>query len=96
MRTKLEPKYSAPEESAQAVPLPIDLAGGMRYSKWCQTVGIPRTTGWKYRKQGRVEVIVRNGVSYITAAGIHAFFTNDGSKARCPVAGLKTAQAAFA
>jgi len=89
---------NAKNDSDQALnsqPLPIDLAGGMRYSKWCQTVGIPRTTGWKYRKQGKLEVIVRNGVSYITAAGIRAFFTNDGSKARCPAAGLKTCQAAL-
>lgn len=64
----------------------IQLAGGMRLSKWCATVGISRTAAWRLRRSGKLQTVTRYGISYVTAKTIQEFFTNDGSTVRRPCA----------
>ena len=54
----------------------------MKLSKWAKLVGISRTAAWKYRKDGKLPVVVRYGTAYVTAETIKSFFTNDGTKPR--------------
>ena len=62
----------------------IQLAGGMKLSKWREIVGMSSTTAWRLRRAGKLPVIVRYGTAYVTAETISYFFTNDGSKTRKP------------
>jgi hypothetical protein len=73
-----------PQRSIPPAPsLPeIQLAGGMRLSKWLDLVGISRTTGWRLRKQGKLPVIIRYGTPFLTAEAIRNFFVDDGSRPR--------------
>jgi len=58
----------------------IQLAGGMRLNRWAKIVGISRTSIWRLRRAGKLPVVVRHGVAYLTAATIREFFVSDGSK----------------
>ena len=60
----------------------MQLAGGMKLEKWRKMVGISRTAAWRMRKEGKLPIIVRYGISYLTAETIKNFFTNDGTKLR--------------
>jgi len=60
----------------------MQLAGGMKLSKWIKLVGISRTAAWRYRRTGKLPVVVRYGVAYLTAATIQDFFVSDGTKPR--------------
>ena len=60
----------------------MDLVGGMRLDAWRKIVGLSRTTAWRYRKEGKLPVVVRYGIAYVTADTIRNFFTNDGTKPR--------------
>jgi hypothetical protein len=76
---------NTPSTSFTAVNLAnIQLAGGMKLSKWREIVGMSSTTAWRLRRAGKLPVIVRYGVAYVTAETIKNFFTNDGSKTRKP------------
>jgi hypothetical protein len=66
----------APDPSEQ------QLAGGMKLSKWAKLVGISRTSAWRFRREGKLPVVVRYGTAYVTAATIRDFFVGDGSKVR--------------
>lgn len=59
---------------------PMEIAGGMRLSKWRKIVGISRTTAWRLRKEGKLAVVVRYGQVYVTAGAIRSFFENNGAK----------------
>lgn len=65
--------------TAQAAPS-YRLAGGMRYSRWCKSVGIPRTTGYRLRTSGRVKVVRCCGRDYISAEEIARFFSTGDSE----------------
>jgi hypothetical protein len=60
----------------------MQLAGGMKLSKWAKLVGISRTAAWRFRQEGKLAVVVRYGTAYVTAETIRDWFTNDGSKTR--------------
>lgn len=60
----------------------IQLAGGMRLSKWLKVVGIPDRTARRWRAAGKLPVVIRYGQAYITAETIRNFFTNDGTQTR--------------
>ena len=62
----------------------MELAGGMRLARWCKLVGISRRTAHRYRKSGRLKVIVRYGQAYVTPQTIADFFVDDGSETRRP------------
>jgi hypothetical protein len=57
----------------------LQLAGGMRLSKWTKTVGISKMTAWRWRKEGKLPVIWRYGIPWVTAETIRQFFTDDGT-----------------
>jgi len=65
---------------AKHCPTAMEMAGGMRLSKWCETVGICRTTAWRLRKTGQLKVVTRYGQHFVTAEGMREFFKSDGSK----------------
>lgn len=58
----------------------MQLAGGMRLSVWCRRIGISKMTAWRWQKAGKLNVIWRYGIPWITAETIQKFFTDDGSK----------------
>jgi hypothetical protein len=60
----------------------MQLAGGMRLSKWSKVVGISKMTAWRWRKEGKLPVIWRYGLPWVTAETIQKFFTDDGSAPR--------------
>jgi predicted DNA-binding transcriptional regulator AlpA len=60
----------------------INLAGGIRLSKWRRQVGLSRTTVWRWRKEGRLPVVERYGVAFLTAETVKSFFAADHSKTR--------------
>ena len=62
--------------TSPVTPDPLQLAGGMRLSKWRQIVGISRTTAWRMRKEGKLKVVVRYGQPYVTADTIREFFAS--------------------
>jgi len=63
-------------------PAEIQLAGGMKLSKWAKLVGISRTSAFRFRREGKLRVVVRYGTAYVTAETISEWFTDDGSKPR--------------
>ena len=60
----------------------MQLAGGMKLERWRKIIGISRSYAWRLRKTGKLPVIVRYGIAFVTAETIENFFTNDGSKVR--------------
>jgi hypothetical protein len=60
----------------------MQLAGGMRLSKWRKTVGISKMTAFRWRKEGKLRVILRYGILWVTAETIQNFFTDDGTVPR--------------
>jgi hypothetical protein len=82
----MEQNYIPNPQQRSTPPAPslpeIQLAGGMRLSKWLNLVGISRTTAWRLRKQGKLPVIVRYGTPFLIAETIRNFFVDDGSRAR--------------
>jgi hypothetical protein len=56
----------------------VDLAGGMLFPLWCDTIGISRRTGMRWRDAGKVEVVTINGMQFITAEAIRRFFLQRG------------------
>jgi hypothetical protein len=71
---------SAKEQGA--IPSHLQLAGGMRLSKWIKTIGISKMTAWRWRKEGKLNVIWRYGIPWVTAETIRQFFTDDGTASR--------------
>jgi hypothetical protein len=65
-------------------PLEMQLAGGMRLNRWCKIVGISGRTARRWRKAGRLNVIVRFGQPYVTPQTVGEFFVDDGSETRRP------------
>ena len=57
----------------------IQLAGGMRLDKWRKSVGISKATAWRWRKEGKLKVVWRYGLPWVTAETIQDFFTDDGT-----------------
>ena len=57
----------------------VELAGGMRLDLWCRTVGISRRTALRWRRQGKLSVVTRCGMLFLTAGEIRNFFKDDGS-----------------
>ena len=62
----------------------MQLAGGMRLSKWIKVVGISKMTAWRWRKDGKLKVVFRYGMAYVTADTIQKFFTDDGTAPQQP------------
>lgn len=60
----------------------IQLAGGMRLDKWRKIVGISKATAWRWRKEGKLTVVWRYGIPWVTAETIENFFKDDGSAPR--------------
>lgn len=65
-------------------PPPDELAGGMRLARWRKVVGISRTTAWRWVKTGKLPVVYRYGIPFLTAKTMREFFVDDGSKRRSP------------
>lgn len=63
-------------------PSDLQLAGGMRLSKWIKIVGISKMTAWRWRKEGKLDVGWRYGLPWVTAETIQKFFTDDGTAPR--------------
>jgi predicted site-specific integrase-resolvase len=70
----------------------VELAGGMRFSAWCKTIGICKRTGTRWRDAGKVQTIWRNGVEFVTAAAIKNFFEDDGTRNTRGLAAVKAQQ----
>lgn len=62
--------------SAEAAPN-ISLVGGIRLSKWRRQVGLSRTTVWRWRKSGRLPVVMRYNVAFLSAETVKRFFSDD-------------------
>jgi hypothetical protein len=62
----------------------LELAGGIRLSRWCALTGISPRTARRYRNAGRLKVIVRYGQAYVTSQASADFFVDDGSATRGP------------
>lgn len=54
-----------------------NLAGGMRLGKWCKQVGISRTTAWRWRREGKLRVIIRYGMVFIPGSEIKRFWEQE-------------------
>src|SRR5215471_8728316 len=67
-------------EGKQPCPQELELAGGMRLSRWCAITGINPRTARRYRLAGKLKVIVRYGQAYVTPQAIAEFFVDDGSE----------------
>jgi hypothetical protein len=80
----LSPEIQTPRNSNVSLLIlgEVQLAGGMKLSKWIEKVGISRTAAWRFRKEGKLSVVVRYGTAYVTAETIRNWFTDDGSKTR--------------
>jgi len=70
----------------------IELAGGMRFGLWCKTIGISSRTGMRWRDAGKIEVVRRYGMQFVTAATIKKFFQGDGKQALHGIAAVKAEQ----
>ena len=75
-------KLAASSQEQGAIPSDMQLAGGMRLSKWIKTIGISKMTAWRWRKEGKLTVIWRYGIPWVTAETIRQFFTDDGDRRR--------------
>jgi hypothetical protein len=73
-----------PDESTRFSIPDIQLAGGMRLSKWIKIVGISKMTAWRWRKEGKLAVIWRYGLPWVTTETIQKFFTDDATAPQCP------------
>ena len=78
-------KLAASSQEQGAIPSDMQLAGGMRLSKWIKTIGISKMTAWRWRKEGKLTVIWRYGIPWVTAEMIQQFFTDDGTLPRHPM-----------
>jgi hypothetical protein len=67
-------RWSSPPTSFQS---DISLVGGIRLSKWRRQVGLSRTTIWRWRKSGRLPVVMRYGVPFLAAETVKSFFRPD-------------------
>jgi predicted site-specific integrase-resolvase len=67
-------------ELSEAQTLTVDLAGGMVLSVWCKAVGISLRTAKKWILEGKLPVVHRYGMTFITAETIKNFFKDDGSR----------------
>jgi hypothetical protein len=88
-RTKTTPAETiqacGPDSSRARLQWPeMQLAGGMRLSKWIKVVGISKMTAWRWRKDGKLKVVFRYGMAYVTADTIQKFFTDDGTAPQEP------------
>jgi hypothetical protein len=65
-------------DTPELAQVPISLAGGMRFSLWCKAIGICVKTGTRWRDAGKLQVVTRYGIQFVTAETIQKFFTDDG------------------
>ncbi len=77
---------------AQPQPSEIEWAGGMRLSAWCKRIGISAKTAARWRAAGKLDVVTRNGLQFITAETIRTFFTDDGSRCSRGIAAANAAR----
>lgn len=47
---------------------------GMLYTKWLSQLGVSRTTGWRWIRDGKVKILPVYGRRYITEEEIERFF----------------------
>jgi hypothetical protein len=71
-----------------------ELAGGMKLSKWCEAVGICLATANKWRNEGKLQVVDRYGMQFITATEMRRFFEGNGERQLRGIAALKAAKKA--
>jgi hypothetical protein len=57
-----------------------NLAGGMRLNKWCKAVDISRITAYRWRKAGKLRVIIRYGIVFIPGSEIKRFWEEEPAK----------------
>jgi hypothetical protein len=83
------PAVSAQSSSSPFAQAPsnddIQLAGGMRMAKWIKIIGISKATAWRWRKQGKLPVVWRYGLPWVTAETIRQIFSDDGTGPRRPL-----------
>jgi len=73
-------------------PQAVELAGGMRFSAWCKTIGVCQRTGARWRDAGKIKTTWRYGIEFVTAAAIKSFFQDDGTRNLRGVAAVKARQ----
>jgi hypothetical protein len=71
---------------------PVELAGGMRLSLWCKVIGISERTAMRWRDAGKLKVVNRYGMQFVTADTIKEFFQGDGTRNLRGIAALKAEQ----
>jgi hypothetical protein len=64
----------------------------MRLSVWCKTVGISQRTAMRWRDAGKLEVVNRYGMQFLTAQTIKQFFQGDGTRNLRGIAAVKAAR----
>ncbi len=55
-------------------PPPSDLVGAIKLDKWRKEVGLSRSTVWRLRRDGRLKVISRYGMLFVTPEAQQEFF----------------------
>ena len=70
----------------------VELAGGMRLSLWCKVIGISERTAMRWRDAGKLRVVNRYGMQFVTAGTIKEFFQGDGTRNLRGIAALKAEQ----
>jgi predicted site-specific integrase-resolvase len=69
----------------------IELAGGMRLTAWCKAIGISQRTAVRWRDAGKLKVVDRYGMQFVTAETIKQFFEGDGQRHVRGIAAIKAA-----
>jgi hypothetical protein len=44
----------------------FELAGAMRLSKWAKALGVSRSTIYRWRKTGKLKIVRRYGIAFVT------------------------------
>lgn len=52
----------------------LQIAGGMAWDKWLNLIGRKPTTGWIWRKEGRIETCNIDGKLFVRAEAIAKFW----------------------
>jgi hypothetical protein len=55
----------------------LSLAGAMRLSHWRKIIGVSRATAFRWRKAGKLKVVRRYGIAFVTAGEILRFWSDN-------------------